>query len=132
MWLLADNKINKTPTSCLNHHLRLEIQKWKHQFIHFIRLQTDPSIQEAKDSLVCRVSSRRAKATQKTPVLKKTRIRAGGMAQWLRTLIVLPKVLSSIPRNHVVAHNYLYQDLISSSGVCEDSEYTRHIYKINL
>jgi hypothetical protein len=29
------------------------------------------------------------------------------MAQWLRALTVLPKVLSSIPRNHMEAHNHL-------------------------
>jgi hypothetical protein len=31
----------------------------------------------------------------------------GEMAQWLRALTVLPEVLSSIPRNHMVAHNHL-------------------------
>jgi hypothetical protein len=31
----------------------------------------------------------------------------GEMAQWLRALTVLPKVLSSIPSNHMVAHNHL-------------------------
>jgi hypothetical protein len=29
------------------------------------------------------------------------------MAQWLRALTALPEVLSSIPRNHVVAHSHL-------------------------
>jgi hypothetical protein len=32
---------------------------------------------------------------------------AGEMAQWLRALTALPEVLSSIPSNHVVAHNHL-------------------------
>ena len=32
---------------------------------------------------------------------------AGEMAQWLRALTALPKVLSSIPSNHMVAHNHL-------------------------
>jgi hypothetical protein len=32
---------------------------------------------------------------------------AGEMAQQLRALTVLPEVLSSIPRNHIVAHNHL-------------------------
>jgi hypothetical protein len=32
---------------------------------------------------------------------------AGKMAQWLRALTALPKVLSSIPSNHMVAHNHL-------------------------
>jgi hypothetical protein len=31
----------------------------------------------------------------------------GEMAQRLRTLIALPKVLSSIPSDYVVAHNHL-------------------------
>jgi hypothetical protein len=32
---------------------------------------------------------------------------AGEMAQWLGALTALPEVLSSIPSNHVVAHNHL-------------------------
>jgi hypothetical protein len=31
---------------------------------------------------------------------------AGEMAQWLRALTALSKVLSSSPRNHLVAHNH--------------------------
>jgi hypothetical protein len=31
---------------------------------------------------------------------------AGEMAQWLRALTALPKVPSSIPSNHMVAHNH--------------------------
>jgi hypothetical protein len=31
---------------------------------------------------------------------------AGEMAQWLRALTALPEVLSSIPSNHMVAHNH--------------------------
>jgi hypothetical protein len=30
------------------------------------------------------------------------------MAEWLRAPTALPKVLSSIPSNHMVAHNHLY------------------------
>jgi hypothetical protein len=30
---------------------------------------------------------------------------AGELAQWLRAPTVLPEVLSSIPNNHMVAHN---------------------------
>ncbi|KAM7321375.1 hypothetical protein ACRRTK_019467 [Alexandromys fortis] len=33
--------------------------------------------------------------------------RAGEMAQRLRALPALPKVLSSIPSNHMVAHNHV-------------------------
>jgi hypothetical protein len=31
----------------------------------------------------------------------------GEMALWLRALTVLPEFLSSIPSNHMVAHNHL-------------------------
>ena len=34
--------------------------------------------------------------------------RAEEMAQWLRALTALLEILSSIPRNHMVAHNLLY------------------------
>jgi hypothetical protein len=37
----------------------------------------------------------------------KHKIRAGEMAERLRTFTALPEVLSSIPSNHVVAHNHL-------------------------
>jgi hypothetical protein len=48
--------------------------------------------------------------------------RAREMAQQLRALTVLPKVLSLIPRNHMVAHNHLMPShLMPSSGVSEDS-----------
>jgi hypothetical protein len=53
------------------------------------------------------------------------------MAQWLRALTALPEVLSSIPSNHMVAHNHLYWDLMPSSGVSED-RYSVLIHKINL
>jgi hypothetical protein len=40
--------------------------------------------------------------------VKKHRLReAGEMAQWLGTLTALPKVLSSNPSNHMVAHSHL-------------------------
>jgi hypothetical protein len=44
------------------------------------------------------------------------------MAQQFRALTALLKVLSSIPSNHMVAHNHLEQDLMFSSGVSEDSD----------
>jgi hypothetical protein len=37
---------------------------------------------------------------------KKNTFGAGEMAQWLRALTALPKILSSIPSNHMVAHNH--------------------------
>jgi len=39
--------------------------------------------------------------------LKKLYFRSGEMAQWLRALTALPKGLSSIPSNHMVAHSHL-------------------------
>jgi hypothetical protein len=39
-------------------------------------------------------------------VLKKMVFRAGEMAQWLRVLTALLKVLSSNPSNHMMAHNH--------------------------
>ena len=50
------------------------------------------------------------------------------MAQWLKALTALLEVLSSVPSNHMVAHNHLEWDLMPSSGVSEDSI---HIHKIN-
>ena len=44
------------------------------------------------------------------------------MAQWLKALTSVPKVLSSIPSNHMVAHNHLQWNLMASSGVSEDSD----------
>jgi hypothetical protein len=29
------------------------------------------------------------------------------MAQWLRALAAIPEILSTIPNNHMVAHNHL-------------------------
>ena len=56
-------------------------------------------------------------------------IGAGEMAQRVRTLTTLPKVLSSSPSNHMVAHNRLLWDPMPSSGVSEDN-YSILIYKI--
>jgi hypothetical protein len=41
------------------------------------------------------------------PMEFQTLSEAGEMALWVRTLASLPKVLSSIPRNHMGAYNYL-------------------------
>jgi hypothetical protein len=40
-------------------------------------------------------------------VVKEQNTGAGEMAQQLRALTALPEVLSSIPSNHMVAHNHL-------------------------
>jgi hypothetical protein len=42
----------------------------------------------------------------KSDLIKLKSFRAGEMAQWLRALIALPKVLSSNPSNHMVVHNH--------------------------
>jgi len=52
---------------------------------------------------------------------KSSQLRAGEMILQLRALAALPEVLSSIPRNHMVAHNHLYWEPMPSSGVSEDS-----------
>jgi hypothetical protein len=39
--------------------------------------------------------------------IKITKNWAEEMAQWLRALTALPEILSSIPSNHMVAHNHL-------------------------
>ena len=44
------------------------------------------------------------------------------MAQKLRALTALPKVLSLIPSNPMVAHNHLLWDPMPSSGVNEDRD----------
>jgi hypothetical protein len=38
--------------------------------------------------------------------IKKWVVGAGEMAQWIRKLTALPKVLSSSPSNHMMAHNH--------------------------
>jgi hypothetical protein len=43
------------------------------------------------------------------------------MAQQLRALTALPEVLSSIPSNHMVAHNHLRWGLLPNSSVSEGS-----------
>jgi hypothetical protein len=65
------------------------------------------------------------------PRLEKLKKKVGGageMAQWLRALTTLPKVLSSIPSNHMVAHNHPFRDLAPSSGV---SEYSYSVFASN-
>jgi hypothetical protein len=43
------------------------------------------------------------------------------MALQLRAPTALPEVLSSIPSNHMVAHNHHKWDLMPSSSVSEES-----------
>jgi hypothetical protein len=49
----------------------------------------------------------RSKVVELNDQLKYPMVGAGEMAQQLRALTALPEVLSSIPRNHMVAHNHL-------------------------
>ena len=53
------------------------------------------------------------------------------MAQWLKALTALQKILSSIPSNHMVALNHLYWDLMPSSGLSEESDSILTYIKIN-
>jgi hypothetical protein len=50
------------------------------------------------------------------------------MTQWLRALTAILEVLSSIPSNHMVAHNHLQWNLKPSSDLSEESN---NIHKIN-
>jgi hypothetical protein len=45
---------------------------------------------------------------EKLPLInvKRRKTGSGEMAQWLRALTTLPKVLSSNPSNYIVAHNH--------------------------
>ena len=67
------------------------------------------------------------------PCLENERNPAKEMAQWLRAPTALPKVLSSIPSNYMVAHSHLLWELMPSSGVSEDSYsvliYIKQIHK---
>jgi hypothetical protein len=79
------------------------------------------------------VSSRTARSGKQNPVsknkqTKKEYLRGLERAQRLRAPTALPEVLgsSSIPSNHMVAHN-----LTPSSGISEDS-YSIYIYIYNL
>jgi hypothetical protein len=74
---------------------------------------------EQRYSLIKMMSSLRVKTALKKKV--------GEMAQQLRALTALLKVLNSNPSNHMVAHNHLEQDLKPYSGVSEDS-YSVHKY----
>ena len=49
--------------------------------------------------------------------LKKKARRAGEISQQLRILADFREVLSSIPSNHMVAHNHLYWNLMPFSGM---------------
>ena len=101
-------------------HLRREIDcrvvvVVVHTFNFSIQRQRQVDVCEFEASLVYRVSSRTVRATQRNPVLnkqtsnnkKKKPTGTGEMAQRLRALAVFLEVLSSIPRNHMVAHNQL-------------------------
>ena len=53
------------------------------------------------------VSMQFPKQLNKEKNVMKSNYRDGEMAQWLRALTALPDILSSIPSNHMVAHNHL-------------------------
>jgi hypothetical protein len=53
------------------------------------------------------VEQEKLKNVSKVSEIKQCNTGAGEMAQWLRALTALLEVLSSIPSNHMVAHNHL-------------------------
>jgi hypothetical protein len=58
---------------------------------------------------------------------------AGEMAQWLRALMALPEVLSSIPSNHMVTHNHMWWDSMPTSDMSDDNySVLTYIKQINL
>ena len=59
---------------------------------------------------------------QAQKVMKTEGLGAGEKVQGLRTLTFLPEVLSSIPSNHMVAHNHTQWDPMPSAGVSDDSD----------
>jgi hypothetical protein len=80
-------------------------------------------ISEFKASLVYKVSSRTARATQRNPVSKtpkkqnktktKTKTKLNkGLERWLRTMSVFAEDPGSVPSTHMVVHNS------SSRGIC--------------
>ena len=72
---------------------------WHTPLISALGRQKQVDLCEFKASLVYRMSSRTN--------FKKAREGAGEIAHRLRALPALPKVLSSIPSNDMVAHNHL-------------------------
>jgi hypothetical protein len=70
---------------------------------------------------VHKLESHHGEVTFKKKQTNKQTVGAGEMAQLLRVLTDLPEVLSSIPSNHMVAHNHLKWNLMPSTGMSEDS-----------
>ena len=62
--------------------------------------------------------------------VKRMRGGAGEMAQWLRASSALPEVLSSIPSNHMVAHDYNWSLMGSNMPFTTDmhANETKHIH----
>jgi hypothetical protein len=55
----------------------------------------------------CGVLNKTLELSKAETCLKRAQAGSGGMAQRLRELTALPKVLSSNASNHMVAHNHL-------------------------
>ena len=85
-------------------------------------IQSHLGLQSKSPRLLRKILSQKTKQNKnKTNKQTKKKNRAREMAQRLRDPTVLSEVLSSIPNNHIVAHNHLYWDLMPSSVVSEDS-----------
>jgi len=75
--------------------------KWKPT--HWEKIFTDPT---SDRGLIPKIYKKLKKLDSREPK-NQVGYRAGEMAQWLRALTALPKVLSSIPINHMVAPKHL-------------------------
>ena len=82
--------------------------------------KTSSGLHKVQGKPVPHKTLRYARPTSQTQykLVKITKIRAGEMAQWLRALPALPKVLSSIPSNHMLTTicNENWYPLLASRG----------------
>ena len=101
--------IPKTPQQCDLYHEALE--QWHSLFIlsgKFTELIPQNNLLTDHTEQEGMYKSIQTKAKKKSWYgYEKVYIGAGEMAQRLRALPTLPNVLSSIPGNHMVAHNHL-------------------------
>ena len=68
---------------------------------------TDNSLLEIEACLYIFPQKKQLRDKEFKEAYKTSATGAGEMAQWLRALTALPEVLSSVPSNHMVAHNHL-------------------------
>ena len=73
-----------------------------HTSVSYLQPHTGTHIIHPKNQSTCLLGGERVK-----PRCSKRKRQVGEKAQWLRALTALLEVLSSIPSNHMVAHNHL-------------------------